>query len=333
MKKKIKNLLILTALLVVLIGGYFILDMLPENTEEEELDDITETVKIAEFDSGDIASYCYSNEEYEIGFIVTEDGYIHYREENFPVKVASVEAQLSAIGELKAEQVVSGTDKTEYGLDVPKATVAVTLKDGTERTFFIGDSALFVDADYVLDVENDKIYLVDSNFYSEFTVDRSSMIQQEEKISITGGQIVDVTVDTAGIQTIQISYEETKENPWQLTTAEGTFDGDSEAVLDAFDIFSSYSQGSTIEYNCLDFEQYGLVEPVTKVVVRYTAEETENIETLLFEFGNVNEDSLESYVRINGSSYVYGMSEYNAEALSTFDVEELKYVSEEAEEN
>lgn len=329
MKKKTKNLLLLVVLLLVLAVGYFALDRIPEDTGEEALDEAEEIVEVTGFDAGDIAFYCYYNSAYEMGFNITEDGYVHYRDEAFPVNTAGVSAQLSAIGNLTALQVVEGTDKSEYGLDAPNTTVAVTLADGTEHTYFIGDSALFEDADYLLDVENNVIYLVDSDFASEFNCTWSSMVQQEEKTEISSDQILDVTVETAGVQTMYISYDETKENPWQLTTPEGTFDGDSTAVIDAISIYNSYSVGSTVEYNCSDFAQYGLDEPVTAVTVRYKEEESEATKALVFEFGNVDADTNVAYVRINGSSFVYGMSEYYSKGLSVFDPEELKYVPEE----
>lgn len=332
MKKKTKKLLWLVILLVVLTGGYFALDLLPENSGAEEEDAVVETVEVTDFSTEDITFYCYYNSDYEMGFYVTSDGYVHYRDEAFPVKDAGIELQLAAIGNLTALQMVEGTDKSEYGLDVPKVTVSVTLADGTEHTYFVGDSALFEDADYLLDVENNVIYLVDSDFASEFNCSWSSMVQQEDKIEISSDQILDVTVTTAGVQTLYIAYDEAKEQPWQLTTTEGIFDGDSEAVIDAISIYNSYSMGTTIEYNCTDFAQYGLDDPITTVTVRYTEEAESNasdVKTLVFEFGNVDADSMVSYVRINGSAYVYGMTEYYAEGLSVFDTEELKYRAEE----
>lgn len=185
MKKKTKNLLLLVALLVVLIGGYFALDLIPEKTEEEEQDTVTETIEVTEFSAEDIASYSYYNSDYEMGFQVTEEGYVHWKDETFPVNATSVEAQLTAIGDLTALQVVEGTDRAEYGLDSPQVTIALTLTDGTERTFFIGDSALFEAADYLLDVENNVIYLIEENLCSKFTYTLDKMMAEEETEEVT----------------------------------------------------------------------------------------------------------------------------------------------------
>lgn len=344
MKKKTKHLLLLVAVFLLLLGGYFALDFLPETSGEEEETPV-ETVEITEFTAEDIAYYCYRNAEYELGFYVTEDGYVHYQDAAFPANEASVKGQLSALGNLTAIQLVEGTDKAEYGLDTPEITVAVSLTDGTQRTFLIGDSALFEDAEYVLDVEMDRIYLVGSSFSSQFSCSWSSMVQQEDKIKISSNQIVDISVQNGEMQSLNISYDETKEQPWQLITPEGIYDGDTDAVESAVAMFDTYSLGTTVEYACSDFEKYGLEPPLTTVTVRYTETvRTENqntvdesgemeeakaeIRELVFEFGMVEEDDT-TYVRVNGSSYVYQMTKYYAEGLSVFEVDELKYVPEE----
>ena len=331
MKKKTKKLLLLAAILVLLIGGYFALDFLPKETGEEE-NSLEEAVEVAEFSAEDIAFYCYKNPEYEMGFYCTEEGYVHYKDESFPANEEVLEAQLEVIGNLVASQKIDSTDKAEYGLDSPELTVAVTLKDGTERTFFLGDKALFEEEYYLLDVENNAIYLTDTELYEQLNCSWSSLVQQEDKVLVSSEQIIDVMVETAGVQTMHIFYEEAKEHPWQLITPEGIFDGDSDAVLEAISGFNSYSLLSTLEYNCDDFTTYGLEEPVTIVRVRYTEEESTDVKTLLFEFGSVDPETDVSYVRVNGSSYVYGMSEYYAEKISVFDAEELKYVTEDISE-
>ena len=332
MKKKTKNLLLLVALLLVAVVGYLALDLLPEKTEGEEDTATTETIKIADFTADDIAYYCYSNSEYEMGFQITEEGYVHYKDEAFPVNTTSVEAQLAAMEDLAALQQFDSTDRAEYGLDVPSITLALTLKDGTERTFFFGDSTPLFEGHYLLDVENNVIYLAEADLYLQLDCSWSSMVQQEEKIKPAAEQIVDVTVETAGVVSTYITYDETKEQPWQITTPEGTFDGDTDAVTTALGAYSAYSLLSTIEYNCSDFAQYGLEEPVTTVTVRYTESEGTEVKSLVFEFGNIDtENNNVSCVRVNGSSYVYGMSEYYAESVSVFDLESLKYQPEAAE--
>ena len=178
MKKKTKNLVLLAVLLMVVTVGYFAIDLIPEKTVEEQ--NVEETVKIADFTAEDIVFYCYSNSNYELGFNITENGYVHYKDEAFQADTAAVEAQLTALEGLTAVKKIDSTEKEEYGLDVPSVTVAVTLSDGRARTFFFGDSAPIANGYYLLDVENNVIYLVESSVYLQFDRSLSSMEQQED---------------------------------------------------------------------------------------------------------------------------------------------------------
>lgn len=336
MKKKTKQLLLLAGVLVILLAGYFAMERIPEKTEEEQ-EVQTEVIEVTEFTAEDIAAYSYTNPSYSLGFYVTANGYVNQEDAEFPVNEASVTLQLEALGTMTALQKIDSTDKEEYGLIEPQMRIAATLSDGTERNFFIGDKALFEDAYYVSDEENGMIYLVSAEQCEEFSTAWSAMVAKENFVTLSTNQIVDVTVETDGVQTMYISYEEALEN-WQLMTPEGTYAGDNDAVLSALEMFGSYSVRTTLEYHCTDFAQYGLDSPKTIVTVQYTLPEGaelpevsagEEILTLTFELGNVNEESSETYVRINGSPYVYGMSSYYAEGVSVFDVEKLKKQAEE----
>ena len=54
-------------------------------------------------------------------------------------------------------------------------------------------------------------------------------------------------------------------------------------------------------------------------------EESTETKTLVFEFGNTDTENSISYVRMNGSAYVYSMSEYYVDSVSGLTAEELKY--------
>lgn len=326
MKKKTKQLLVLVVILFLLLGGYILMGIVPEvDTELEE----EETIAITEFTIDDIASYWYKNSDYEMGFDITEDGYVQQEDPAFPVSTSSVYSQLSTLGSLYASREITGMEKEEYGLDNPEITICVTLEDGTVRHFSIGDQALFETAYYLYDEENDKIYLVSSVQCSDFSKTWSSMVEKEEMVHPTTEQIVDVTVETDGETVTYVSYDETLES-WQITTADGTVSADADAMLEKLEKYGSYSARTTLEYHCQDFAQYGLEPAKTKVTVRYTAavEEEESTEEpeileLVLEFGEQDENETVYYTRVNGSSYVYGFTIYYAEGLFEFDVAEL----------
>ncbi len=331
MKKKTKNLLVLAVVLVLLVAGYFAVGMVQNKEQPEEIPE-TDIIPVADFAVADIVAYEYTNPQYSIGFDITEKGYVHQEDESFPVSEASVEIQLGTLAALYADRKIESSDKAEYGLDAPQVTISVTLKDGRIRNFLIGDKALFEDAYYLSDEENGAIYLVTADQCGEFNNNWTAMVEKEPMVTVTTDQIVDVTVQTAGEVTTVVSYNEALEYPWQITTKEGTFAGNTEAVLEKLTVFGNYSARSTVEYYCQDVTAYGLDGTGTVVTVRYRVSEgvvlpegvsADEIFTLTFEFGAADADGV-YYTRVDNSEYVYGFSSYYMAELSEFLLEELK---------
>lgn len=180
MHKKTKNILFLLICLIVLVGGYCVLETLPEKTEGEVQETATETIAVTSFTAEDIVSYYYSNENHDMEIAVTKEGYVNTADAEFKVNSDKAAAQISAIVNLTALQEIDGNDKAEYGLDTPEICITVRLSDDTERNLQIGDSALFEAADYVLDVENDRIFLIPETLYAAFQTTSEEMEEAEE---------------------------------------------------------------------------------------------------------------------------------------------------------
>ncbi len=321
MKKKTKNLLLLVGMMVVLLIGYVAIDLFLEADAKQQEEASNANLELIEFKVEDISFYSYENTEYDIGFHVTGDTYVHYEDEQFPVNKTKVSSQLEALTNLKAFQEIPFTDKAEFGFDAPQIKWMVTLSDGVTRTFALGEKALLQEAYYFLDEENNKIYLVDTDIYTMFNCSWSDLVQKEDLILVGTDQIREVTVEKEGELAIKIHYEEQLEHPWQLTTKEGTIDGDTNAVVSALGIFNSYIIRAVYKYDCNEFSPYGLETPSMVTTVTYMDGEEEK--TLVFEFGDLREDSY-YYLRVNGSSYVNGMSSYSVKEMTEFSVESLK---------
>ncbi len=325
MKKKTKQLLILCAVFLLLLIGYELLDVWQEHQEEKETETETEEIAITDFISSEVTAYHYKNGEYEIGFTINGTDYINSEESAFPVNKTTVATQILTISNLQALQIVTNTDKSEFGLDDPEITITVLLSDGRERNFYVGDRALFEDGYYVLDVENDVIYLAEEAVYTEFTEEWSALLAMEEMQKPTADQIVELSLEKNGEQTLLLTYDETQEIPWKIVAGEEELDGDSDGISTALGVFKNYSVKSAVTYCCEDFSAYGLSPAETVVSVTYLVTEEdgeERKETLRFEFSEEEEGIY--YVRINESDYVYKMTSYYKENLTDFSAEELK---------
>lgn len=337
MKKKTKQLLTLCMVFVLLLIGYELLGIWQEQQEEKEAEPETEEIRIADFTSSEIMAYHYKNEAYEIGFEIDGTEYVNSEESDFPVNKTTVASQILTISNLQALQLVTNTDKTEFGLDEPVITISVTLSEGRERNFYVGDRALFEDGYYVLDVENDVIYLAEEAIYTEFTEEWSELLAMEEMQKPTTDQIVELSLTKSGEQTLRLTYDESQESPWKIVTEEEELDGDSDAIAEALEVFQNYSVKSAVTYCCEDFSVYGLSPAETVVSVTYlitTEEGEEKKETLRFEFSEEQEEESAYYVRINESEYVYKMTNYYMGKVTGFSAEDLKKTEEiETEEN
>ena len=321
MKKKTKNLLVLAGVLVVLLIGYVTLTLFLEADAKQQKEAMKANLEIIEFKAEDITFCSYENTEYEVGFYITGDTYVHYKEEGFPVNKTKVSIQLAELTNVKAFQEIPFTDKAEYGFDAPQIKWNLTLSNGVTRTFALGDKALLQEAYYFLDEENDKIYLVDTDIYTMFTCSWADLVQKEDFALVKPDQIIEVTIEQNGELAIKLHYEKELEYPWKITTNEGMIDGDTNAVVSALDIFNSYIIRAVYEYDCDEFSTYGLETPATVVTVTYMDGEAEKM--LVFEFGDLRGDSY-YYLRVNGSPYVYGMSSHSMKEMTGFLAESLK---------
>lgn len=336
MKKKTKQLFVLACVMLCLLAAYLILPSLLEREDKEE-EVGQEILDVTEFATEDIASYRYKNEAYEIGFLVTEDGCVNTEDAAFPVNLTTTAGQLVELGTMTYLQIVDNTNKEDFNLANPPITMSVTLKDGSERNFAIGDPAPFDDAYYLLDVEKDIIYLVETDVYSEFATTWTTLVEREEIVSVAADQMIDVTVESDEFEPITVTYDETQEYPWQLEAQTGRYAGNAEAVLEKLGIYSSYIFRYVYEYDVQDLSKYGLTEPSTTVTVRYYEKDangalTDEVNTLVLEFGSQNVEDDIYYARMNGSSYVYGMSTSYTQKVAQYVVEELKMTSETAAE-
>lgn len=326
MKKKTKQLWGLLAVAAVLAAAYL---LLPKLTEREPEETAPEVLDVTEFGTEDIVSYTYQNESYEIGFRVENGTYVNTEDPAFPVNTATVAEQLELLGTLDYIRIIDSTDKSEFRLDDPTIRIAVTLQDGSIRQFLIGDEAPFDSDYYLLDVERDVIYLGGSELYTAFHTTWTALVQKEETVSLTADQITQVTVESTVLPSMKLTYFSEQEDPWLITTAEGSFVGDTDAVTEKLGSYTTYVFRYVYEYQATNLERYGLAEPATTVTVTYlcAAEDgslTGETGTLVLEFGGTDETDGVTYARMNGSSYVYGISSTYLEKLASYDLEELR---------
>ncbi len=182
MQKQTKQLLIVLALLIVFGAAYGGMHFFNQKQEEKQSRQEEEArVLIAGVKQADITAFSYQNGEDTLEFVKEEDTWITKNAEEMSLDQSAVEALLSEIASLEAEETVEGAGSpSEYGLDTPENVITVTTADGTE-TLFVGMQNPVTGQYYLQKGEDGEIYLVSSAFPSAFEQPLSDFSEADEE--------------------------------------------------------------------------------------------------------------------------------------------------------
>lgn len=162
--KSSRKILILLAVLVILLGGFFALKHFSPSEDEEDVTKIT----AARIDTDSISAVTVSGSGAEYAFEKNGDlykskgGYADSKTE--AAAEENVKSLLSALKALTAERTV--TEKTDslkqYGLDKPFYSIRLTYTDKAEENLYFGNEAVTGDC-YFKTSSSDTVYLVGSD--------------------------------------------------------------------------------------------------------------------------------------------------------------------------
>lgn len=317
-RKRAYTVLGLVALLGCLVGGYYFLTERNKRLAAEEAQKEAEKVAAANKETGittfllaDVASVKFSNEEASYHFVWTENeslgSWVRQGEEDFPTNEEKLQNIMNSFCELSGVFQVNAADADTaiYGLEDTKLTMQLTLTDGTEHNFRLGDETPYAEGYYLLYENTGKIYVVASNLYTQLTTKAIKLVQGETFPSAESESITEIRVEWRDGNTV--SYVPKTEEDGTVTYPPLFYD-------------SVRFVASTIqEYNCTDFAKYGLEEPYATVTVDYMGyvftEEgmlTREPCTMVLEIGDKTVSD-NYFVRVDGSDFVYIMVASHAE--------------------
>lgn len=174
------------AVLVVLVGGFFLLRAY--NDKQAEAADETEstTITIVDGDSDDVTglSYVYDGETYT--FEKEDDTWYYADDHSINITQATITTMISRVMPLEAEQVITDvTDYDQYGLAEPERTITITTADAS-YTYYIGDANEIMDGNYYLQVDgSEDVLLVDYYIVTSFNKTLDDLIEEEEEAETT----------------------------------------------------------------------------------------------------------------------------------------------------
>lgn len=337
MKQRTK-LLILLAVLVVGIGGYFLVSALtaePQTTPE----DGASNTSILPFASSDIATLRWQFSDIDLTVNQQDSVWTYPAEPDFPLAQNTPYTMAVTLATVPATQILTEPDDmAEYGLDDPAFTITATTTSGGDYVVTIGDYSNFSQA-YYLQVNGDTttLYLVSEDLPKAFAYTLNDMIEYETLPGITYIQQVDITTAEHTLllnrrdDGAAITY--TDKYIW-FTDVDGTL-----KPLDANKVSALYGLVTDVEWlGCINYKateadlaQYGLDAPQITATLDYEnrvttdtgetdasgnaiTKETATPASFTLLVGGTTEDGY-YYAMIAGSNMVYIIAPETAEGL------------------
>lgn len=300
--KKNRNLILLLAIFLVLVGIYFGLKSWNENKDQREAEKAEEeTIYVLE--EQEMTALSYTDGESEMSFVREDDNWYYEGDKEIPMSYDAVESIADTIMSLTAVRELEDPDALEdYGLTEPAYTIEY-VADSEENAVYVGNMA---GENYYLTVgDTGKVYTVTSELISSLVFDLADVVDHDDVPSIGSGNLTQVDVTENG-ETVTYTEED------DLAQLAGGF-----GVL-SLDTCADYH---VTEETLAD---YGLDESdrITATATYTTTnsdDETENL-TFTVYIGDVTSDEYQ-YVMVEGSKMVY--------QVSTSVVENMIVVSEE----
>ncbi len=311
-RKRIFTMVALVAVLGLLGGGYwFITDRKAKLAAEEARKKAeqeaarNQKVQITSFLLNDVTEAEFTNEEASYHFAWVEEGnygsWVKQDEEDFPTNEEKLQTILGAFCELEgtSRMKLAEINPADYGLDETKLTMKLTLSDGAEHVFCVGDEAPY-DAGYYMLYENtEEVFVVSSGVHTQLTTKATKLVQGETFPS----------AEPESISRFCIEVRDGETKTYEPETAE-----DGTKIIPPIFYDSVPFVASTIqEYNCTDFAKYGLDNPYVTVTVDYMGyvftEDgllTREPCTMKLEIGDKTVSD-NYFVRVDGSDFVYIM--------------------------
>ena len=181
--KLYKNIIIILVILGALIGGLFLVKMLPEkdenSTNTQNMSSI-EYIDILRMNSSDITKIQLESSKNSYTVIKNGNELSLSDSSNVKIDKKALETFVNSCSYIYAEKLASekAEDAEIYGFSNPKATIMISLKDGTIKTVYIGNETIDGSGNYIKLSDENKIYIKSAYGISSLTPDYISFVDK-----------------------------------------------------------------------------------------------------------------------------------------------------------
>lgn len=348
-KRKSVTLISLLLVLVVLIGVYYWYSNRDKESEEESG---TETIQLAKIDDiSKLTSLHYRTKDTEM--VLVKDGEVWKLENDpeRPINQDKVSGLIGLISNITAKQLVTEKpdNPADFGLAEPTGYLQGTLSDGSKVTLEIGNMVPSKDGYYANVNEDEKVYLLATNYGSGFKYTITSITAVAEAPSIEADSIYHISIDNREGDDFEIRKDKemglgnigSDVYTWHILKPykEG-YSAEGSKVAEIQENYTNLAYENCVDYNAVDLSPYGLDNPLATLELGYTEKRTEKLakpekdpetgeeitektyqdpKDYKLLIGNLDETGRYYYVMEAGTKMVYTMDKDNVDKMLTVD--------------
>ncbi len=278
-KRKWIPMVLMAVLLGALIICYILIKSYNEKQEGQQESE-AESIQIASVTADEVSGLSVEWDENKLSFTKEEDTWHYDGDKDFPVNQEAMEnligkfENVNAVRELEDPQGLE-----EYGLEECSEVIALTMQDGTTRTFYVGNKNA-ITSDYYIYVDSpEKIYTTDTGIISGCQFKLYDMAQTSTFPAISESSVEQVKV-LQGSSSLLLKRDDGDEDTWKYQmSGEKEEDADGTAVSALISQVGSLAYNGYLDYNCQDMTQYGLEKPAASITIDYTENEAAESDT------------------------------------------------------
>lgn len=332
-KKTLGFLLCLVALLVVLLVAVRAVN---KNKAAEKAAESASSADAVTATGVEYTKLAYSNQTATLSFEKDEAGQWYWADDpDFPLDNDYLAKITNTISGLSPQQTITDGDTLEaYGLDKPSVTLTATASDGSETTFALGNEAAGGSGSYYLLINGDEstVYVVDGSLHTELSNGIYAMMKLPELPVLSQEQISSISIGGAVQTTLTADAEPAKQSASSSSSAGASSSakptvtvtwkasGQDVTAYDTTTSLVSEVCAMTISA-CEDFKPTddavslcGFDAPRAVLKVSYT-DQNGSSQTLALTIANATADGKGCYVRLDGDTTIYSMSNGALQAI------------------
>lgn len=307
--KLYRNLIILVAVLLILVGGIVTYKLTSKN-DTSAVDD--KMITLTSFDREKITEFTLEGTEGKIAFKKNGTEWELASGDNFPLSEPNITSVVTNISDLRAYKLIeeNASSMDKYGLDKPYK-ITYKMADGTEGLLEIGSMTPTNQGYYVKKGDSKTVYVI-YTYTGDALVATKEDLRNRNIFDVNSAEIIKFAMDRNGKKAF--AAEKSEQEGWQLSVP---IKGNANLVKlsTISDAFVRTQGVSYKEVNAQELSQYGLDNPA------YVIEAATTDKSVKLLLGKKDEKKSTIYAMFDGSNEIFSV---DANSLSFVDIKPIE---------